>query len=277
MINFYLAIILGLLGLSVGSFISAYTYRISIAKSVKKGRSFCDHCKKKISWYDNIPLLSYVVLAGKCRSCRKKISIRYPAIELSTGVLFVLLPAILNSCSTFSSGASFDRSVICLSKESLGIFALPYLLLILTVLISILVIDFEHKIIPDNLVFILIIAAFIVLLFSSSPAFFTHLFAAFFSAVLLLFTHLITKGRGMGLGDVKLALFGGMIAGWPLALAWLYLSFIIGAIVGLILILLKRAKFGKEIPFGPFLVISLLIIFIWGHRLADYLFLVFRW
>src|SRR5260221_14472708 len=115
---------LGILGLVIGSFLSAFTYRFPRDISTAKGRSKCPRCGSLISWYDNIPLFSFILLSGKCRNCQKPISIRYPIIELTTAVVFVVVGFnILN-------------------------------LVLACILISIFVIDFEHQIIPDELIFI---------------------------------------------------------------------------------------------------------------------------
>ena len=239
-------------GLIIGSFIGAYTYRWPMGISVKEGRSFCPKCKAKISWYDNIPLLSYILLSGKCRNCKKKISLRYPLIELSTAAIFVLVYTL--------QGASFK-----------GI-ALPFFLLITAALIIIFVIDLEHNLIPDEAVFFIFTLAFLNLLFSSNKAFYTIFFSAFLASTFFLLLHLITKGRGMGLGDVKLVMaLGLMFAYWKLLLVWIFLSFIIGSVVGVFLIATGKAKWGKKIPFGPFLVVSFFATIFWGDTLAGLL------
>ncbi|MDP3994359.1 MAG: A24 family peptidase, partial [bacterium] len=95
--------------------------------------------------------------------------------------------------------------------------------------------------------------------------------SGFISAFFLLLLHLITKGKGMGLGDVKFAILGGLVLGWPYFVVWLFLSFIIGAVAGIVLILAKKASFGKKIPFGPYLVISFWLTMIYGNWLLAFL------
>lgn len=263
---FYSLIII--LGLVVGSFLSALTYRLPRNKSVTFGRSFCDHCKRKIRWYDNIPLISYLALRGECRNCSKKISLRYPLIELFTAVLFLVFTYTLFNCKD-----TLNSEILCDLRSLLGNWVIPYLLFILSMVITIFIIDLEHKIIPDNIVFYLFIVTFLVFLASSSPTLIPRLVSAFGSSMFLLLIHLLTKGRGMGLGDVKLALFVGLLLGWPKTLTWLYLSFVIGALIGLMLIMFKKAKFGKQIPFGPFMILSLIITLIWGNFFNGLIFL----
>jgi prepilin signal peptidase PulO-like enzyme (type II secretory pathway) len=257
----FYSFIIFVLGLLVGSFLANYTYRAPRGKSVFKGRSNCPKCKKKIAWYDNIPLVSFILLRAKCRSCGKSISPRYFIIELATGLGFFGI--FLISCKCMGGLTSYDWI------KSLGILSPPFLLLIFSILLSIFVIDFEHQIIPDELVNIAFVLIFVVLLFSSKDTFFAHLASAFLASVFLLLLHLITQGRGMGLGDVKFALVGGILLGWPATMYWMFLSFVIGAVAGIILISFGKAKFGKHIAFGPFLVIALVITFVYGDLLGK--------
>ena len=258
-------VLLFILGSVVGSFLSAYTYRFPRNLDFVWGRSFCPNCKAKISWYDNIPLLSFILLKGRCRNCNKAISRRYPIMEFSTGLAFVSIFSFLNYCT----------EVVCQWSMVLGSLALPYFLLLVSIMIAIFVIDLEYQIIPDNLVFFLFLTAFVLQLISYSPTFFAGLFTAFGASLFLLALHLLTKGRGMGLGDVKLALPAGLILGWPMGAVWLFVSFVIGGVVGIILILLKKAHFGKQIAFGPFLVVGYLIALFRGERILGFLFPVF--
>ncbi|MEK7472960.1 MAG: prepilin peptidase [Patescibacteria group bacterium] len=221
-----------LLGLIIGSFISAVTYRIPKKINFIKGRSFCDSCKKKLAWYDNIPLFSFLLYKGKSRCCNKKISIRYPLIELVSVIGAV---------------------VAWLFFGNLAFVILFFLTL------CIFIIDLEHQIIPDELTWIILLLGLIAN--SQSPM--TVLFSAFFLSLLLLFLYLITSGRGMGLGDVKLAVALGLWLGLEKGIIWLILAFIIGGIVASILLLLKKAKLKTKIAFGPFLIIAFWLILLW--------------
>jgi len=223
----YLIIILGLL---IGSFISAVTYRIPRNLDFIKGRSFCDSCKQKLKWYDNIPLFSFLHYKSRSRCCGQKISIRYPLIELFTALGFVVL--YLSSLS-------------------------PIYYILYTISLAIFIIDLEHQIIPDEL-------SWLILLLGLINFSFVNLFAGFFFSLLLLTLYLVTKGRGMGLGDVKLAIPLGLWLGLERGITWLITTFIIGGIVAVVLLSLKKAKLKTKIAFGPFLIlafwITLLII-----------------
>lgn len=226
------------LGLVFGSFISAFSYRFPRGISIVRGRSFCPRCNKQIKFYDNIPLLSYFLLGGKCRNCKKPISWRYPALELITalGFLLIYLHFFPNYVSTI------------------------YYLTIFVILVLIFIIDLEHRIIPDTFVFL---GVFLVLIYlvivPSLHSLLPSLFSGFLAASSLMLLHLITLGRGMGLGDVKFAVFGGMLIGINLFLIWLFLSFLTGGIVGIILILARRAGLKSQVAFGPFLVAGMIL------------------
>lgn len=234
------------IGLVLGSFIGALTYRLPRKESFVSGWSHCQWCAAKIRWYDNIPLLSYFLLRGKCRACAKKISPRYPLIE-SASVLGIL--------GIYLSGLP---SPIFLSA-------------ILLITISIFVIDLEKKIIPDELIFLGLGLTILALLLGWDNHFYLHFLGGFFASFFLLLIHLITGGKGMGLGDVKYALFAGTFLGFPGAVSWLLLSFLTGAGVGLILILLGKARLGKRIAFGPFLAFSFILSYLFGEYFVRWL------
>lgn len=247
MIIYYLVWVF-ILGLIVGSFLAALSFRLPKNISIAKGRSYCPKCKKMIDWYDNIPLFSYLLLKGKCRNCKKHISVRYPLIEFFTALGFLTVTWY------------FYPNV-------LSIF---YYLIIYCFLVLIFVIDFEHQIIPDILIFLCILFVVLYFIFTGNY-FFPNLFAGFLAALLLLTIHLATKGRGMGLGDVKFAVLGGLISGINLFLIWLFASFLTGGIAGIILILGRRAGLKDKIAFGPFLVIGLVLTIFMGNYFLKFL------
>jgi prepilin signal peptidase PulO-like enzyme (type II secretory pathway) len=242
-------IFLFILGLIFGSFASALTWRYPNGISIKKGRSICPNCRKQIAWFDNIPLFSFILLGGKCRNCGKPISFRYPFIELTTGIGFLILGIII----------------------PLDIFKLIYVLILFVVLFSIFITDLENQIIPDSFVFFGIAVSVIYFTIAGGTAIFDALFVGFTAALILLTIHLVTKGRGMGLGDVKFAVLGGLIVGPKLFLIWLLLAFLTGAAVGIILILGKKAGLKSQIAFGPFLVLAIPLALIYGEKILFWL------
>lgn len=230
------SLFLFLFGLIIGSFVSALSYRLPRGITIKKGRSFCPNCKKSIAWFDNIPLLSYILLNGKCRNCNQGISTRYPFIEAATGILFVLI------------GPNF------------------FLLFVTVILMTLLVIDWENMILPDEVIFWGVAASLVYLLFFSQT-FYLNLLAGFVSALLFLVIFFITLGRGMGLGDVKLAFLIGLVLGMKLIIIWLLASFISGGIIAAVLLLFGRANMKQRIAFGPFLIFGFFVATTLGDKL----------
>ncbi len=224
------------IGLIIGSFIAALTWRMPRNVSIAKGRSFCPQCRKKINWYDNIPVISFFLLGGRCRNCKLKISPRYPAIELSTAIVYGIL--------LYKFGISFE---------------FVYYAFLSTLLIAIFVIDLEHMLIPDKLVFLGILASLCYLTLFNFPLLFLYLTAGFVAAVFFLFVTFVTAGKGMGLGDAKLAILIGSIVGPYIALYTFTLSFVVGAVIGIFLVVIGKAKLKKPIPFGPFMILGLFI------------------
>jgi prepilin signal peptidase PulO-like enzyme (type II secretory pathway) len=230
-------LLLFFVGILVGSFLSAFTYRFPRRMQFIRGRSICPFCNHVISWYDNIPVLSFIFLGGRCRHCRKKISFRYPLLEIFTGIAFVIV------------GADLIKIIISL------------------IFISIFVIDLENHIIPDSLIF----AGLAMVLLTLKEGLFYGLFAGFLASDLLLLLNLVTGGKGMGLGDVKLAIVIGSLIGMKFLFVWLFFSFLIGAIVGIILVLLGRASLKQEIAFGPFMISGIYLTYLFGAEFLKLL------
>lgn len=258
-IDLFLLVLLGILGLIIGSFLTSLTYQIakpnfSWAKLVR--RSKCPKCAHEIIWHDNIPLLSYLVLGGKCRLCKKPISKRYPLLEALTALIFIIIFLLA------------DTRVI---REFMGEFGLPYLLFLAVGMLALAVVDLEHQIIPDKLLLPILIFHFLILIFLSlSPTLFVHFFWASLASCFFLALVLVTRGRGMGLGDVKLSFLVGLIVG-PVVWLAIFLAFIAGAIIGLFLVFVGQARFGKPIPFGPFLVLGTLLVLLFGEKIVQIL------
>lgn len=247
-------------GLAIGSFLGALTYRAPLNIKISKGRSKCPKCHNTIAWYDNIPLISFLLLGGKCRFCKKSISSRYPVIELATGIIFVLI---------FLFRDSISQNINWLN--GMGVFLVPTALVIGALLLAVAVIDWEHQLILDEFVFVGLFLVLILFLYLDFQQLFVNLLSGVIAALFLLSIHLLTLGRGMGLGDVKLAVFVGAVLGPPLTLLWIFLAFIIGGVVGVILLGLGKAKMKQKIAFGPFLVVSAFLVIFFGYSLKGFL------
>lgn len=245
--EFVTSISILLLGLAFGSFAGALSYRLTKAISIFRGRSFCPNCKRKISAKDNIPLLSFLLLQGKCRQCKEKIPFRYVVIEFSIAILFLVL---------YKTHPLINLSIPwLLALDQLSLF---YILAIAFLFSVIFIVDIENQIIPDSLVFLIFTLTLLGVLVSNGQIF-EHLLSGMIAAVVFLLLHFATKGQGMGLGDVKLAMVIGTILGTRLTIVWFMASFFLGAIFGILLILLRRAKIKDRIAFGPFMILSFLL------------------
>lgn len=244
-----------ILGLFVGSFLGVLIDRIPKDETVVKGRSHCDFCKKELKWNDLIPVFSFVTLGGKCRYCRAKLSLFYPVTELTTGLLFVLAyffvianPLTLNL------------------KLSVNLF---YYLFMVSSLMVIFFTDVKYGIIADKILFPASLISLFYLFFFQRAFLFNHLLSAagaflFFVLISYIF-FVFTKKESMGGGDIKLSLFLGLFLGFPDILVGLYIAFLTGAFVAIILIIWKKKSFRKgTLPFGPFMVIGALISLFWG-------------
>ena len=256
----FFSIFIFVFGLLVGSFLNCLIYRLELKelkgerKSPLKGRSFCPSCKHVLSWYDLIPILSFFYLRGKCRYCGKKISIQYPLVELATALMFLLV---------------FNSSMV--QAIELNLLFLFYYLLITCFLIIIFVFDLKHFIIPDVVLFPAIVITFLYrVFFSERLSLSGFIFSALISGLFFLLIFLISRGKWLGFGDVKLVLFMGLFLGYPQILVGLFLSFFIGAIIGVMLMLLKKKGLKSEVPFGPFLVVGTYIGLFWGQQIYNW-------
>jgi leader peptidase (prepilin peptidase) / N-methyltransferase len=248
------------IGLIIGSFLNVLISRTVWGEDWVSGRSRCDHCKKPIAWYDNIPLLSYLMLLGRCRYCRKKIAIQHPAIELMTAFLFIWWYVI---------GFTF----FTLAGEPFFIVQPAFWLIVGILMLVIFVADWLYQIIPDFANFLLIglaIAYRLYLTLSGVMQWQDFWLAIATGMGMMLFLGALwafTKGRGMGFGDVKFALGMGVLLGWPRALVALLLAFWLGALVGTVFLVFKVKSLKDKIAFGPFLIIGTAIALIFGNQL----------
>lgn len=259
-----------LIGLAIGSFLNVVIFRLETGEQTVSGRSHCRRCNHILAWHDLIPIASFFMLLGKCRYCKKTLSVQYPLVEFAAGVLFVSIFGIWNS--------GFDWNLEFGAWNLIKIF---YFFFIISALIIIFVYDFRHYIIPDKIIYPAIGVSLVYLLFKTLDFGHWNLFGilnpflngllasvlagGFFFAIVA-----ITKGAGMGGGDVKLAFLMGLVLGWPNILLALFLAFTIGAICGIILMFLKKKTFKSEIPFGPFLVLGTFIALFWGGEIVKW-------
>ncbi len=249
-----LNIIIFIFGLCLGSFLNVVICRLKTKESIIKSRSHCPDCHKVLKWHDLIPVLSFVWQKGRCRYCGQRISWQYPLVEISTGLLFLL---VFNfQFSNFSQSPTFQ------------LLNLIYYFFIISVLIVVFVYDLKHYIIPDQVIYPAIVIG---LIFNFNSSNFKNFILSALGASLFFFLIvLLTKGKGMGMGDVKLAFLMGLILGWPGIFAALIMAFFSGALVGMGLLAAGKKKIKSEIPFGPFLAGSTILILLLGQYLSDW-------
>ncbi len=277
------------IGAAIGSFINVLSLRYDPERKIFRrgvigGRSHCPHCKKTLRWFELIPLASFALQLGRCRTCRGRLSLQYPIVELLAGIAAAAVPYFLYRHYGVAFAAAQGEPIWWYYALS----AIWTLAAFTFIFLS--AVDFRLTIIPDqsNMLIILLGVAAILIAerfteFSDLKGSFlghyaalfgfrrniwtNHLFAAlvgllFFAAVVA-----VTRGRGMGLGDVKLAGVSGLLLGWPdIGLATM-IAFVLGAAVGLVLILLGRKKFKQGIPFGPYIAIGVFLTVFFGRAI----------
>lgn len=256
-------IIFFLFGLLIGSFLNVVVYRIRTAETVL-GRSHCRHCKKTIRWYDNIPLLSFILLKFKCRDCGEKISWQYPLVEFLTGVVFALLASqyfALEDMSTWvTTGAMlfFASAFIVVFVYDVAYMEIPSLVLWPVVVLAL---AFDVYLDIGTSFFSIWDRSLVSGLIAAGAAFLFFFSLSFFS-----------REKWMGMGDAYLVILLGLILGWPKILLGLFLAFAIGAICGIILIALKKKKMQSQLPFAPFLIAgTFLTLFYYDPIIGWYL------
>ena len=251
MINWLIPVFLFLIGAAIGSFLTVCIVRIPGKKSIISPPSHCPVCSKPIAYYDNIPLISYIVLNGSCRNCRTPIPFHYFLVELLTPIITLVLYGYF--------GLSSALLLACLFS---------YALIVITV------IDFFHKIIPN----VISIPGIPLGLLCSPFVPWTNLTASLIGVIvgggvpylIAKVYYLLRKEEGMGLGDVKLLAMIGAFLGWKGALISLMLGAFIGTFVGIGMMLLRGKDVKYAIPFGPFLSIGAFSALLWGDKLISW-------
>lgn len=244
-------------GICIGSFLNVCIYRLPESKSIIHPRSMCPSCGTLIAFYDNIPIVSYLALKGKCRHCDARISFRYPVIELISGI--------------FAVGVFL--------KYGLGLEALIYYVFIAALLV-ITFIDIDHQIIPD------------VISLPGIPIFFAASFAlsdiTFVESILGILIgggslwivaqlyYMLTRKEGMGGGDIKLLAMMGAIIGWKGVLFTIFVASAIGTVAGMLVMIKTRKSMKLKVPFGPFLAIGAIAYIFLGPQLIAWYFNLLR-
>jgi leader peptidase (prepilin peptidase)/N-methyltransferase len=285
-------IALFIFGLLVGSLLNVLAVRYKedgkiFERDRVTGRSACPHCKKVLKSYELIPLLSYIFQLGKCRNCKNRLSIQYPLSELITATLTVCTVSFLLSFYPLTLDPAFG-------SIATAIFIAIWLLIVYA-LILLSLIDLRLKIIPDQInIFLFILAIPLLFIKNSFAQVFPNggsflagygsilnpvnsvwanaLIAAGFGVLFFGLIIALTKGRGMGMGDLKLIIPLGLILGWPDIILMISLSFIIGTIFSIPLLLTNKKTLKAAVPFGPFLVLAFFVTITYGEALLRWYF-----
>ncbi len=244
-------ILVGLLGAVVGSFMNVCIYRIPRSLSIIFPGSQCPNCKARIAFYDNIPILSYLLLKGKCRHCHTAISFRYPLVEVMNSIFYILI--------FYKFGITYSTIAYCV---------------FVSILILVSFIDLDFRIIPDSLSFSGIIIGFLSSLVIKAITPLQSLLGILVGGGILLCVALIyekiTHKEGMGGGDVKLLAMIGAFIGWQGIPFVILVSSFVGAIVGIVFIIFAKKDTKFAIPFGPFLSLGAILYIFFGPQLIRW-------
>lgn len=257
----------------IGSFLNVVVYRISVAENLL-GRSYCPHCRTQVAWYDNIPLLSIILLRFKCRKCQKKISWQYPLVELGTGIMFLWV-----GLKFFNPGDAYS------------LVPTAYYMIMVSFLAVIFVYDVLYMEIPSIVLWPAVglavgynlLVDWIHLggegvlggggLLGNST--YSGTLAAFLAFLFFFLLVSLSKEKWMGMGDALLVILLGLLLGWPQILLALFLAFAIGAVYGIILIASRIKSIKSQVPFAPFLIIGTVISLFFYGPITEWYFRLF--
>jgi leader peptidase (prepilin peptidase)/N-methyltransferase len=241
-----MGILVLVLGLAVGSFLNVLIDRLPEERSILWPRSHCPICETVLAARDLVPVLSYLLLRGRCRYCSAPIPLRVFLVEAGTGLLFGLL--------WVRYGTSLDFAFVALVG---------------CVFIVALVVDFEHHLVPNRLIYPAIGAALLAMPLAVGPDLPQALTGGVVGLALLLLIVLVYP-QGMGLGDVKLAALVGLVVGFPLVLLAMFSSFVLGGAVGAAAVLARRTGMKDAFPFAPFLVTGGMVALLYGEEILRW-------
>lgn len=241
-----------LLGLSVGSFLNAWVWRAQNGKSIALGRSECPRCGVKLQWHDNIPLLSFLLLRGRCRACRGAISWQYPLGEVGMMAVFMLFAWVHTENDVVDW-------VPLIRDWWIG-----------ACLMFIFIYDFLYREIHDVTTLIAGGILFVLSGFLGWQSWVSMGIGVVAAAGFFLFQYLVSRGRWIGGGDVRLGVLMGVVLGWPTVLVALFAAYVVGAFVSVVLLYLGKQTMQSETPFGTYLVAGTVFSMIWGQQVVDW-------
>lgn len=235
-----------ILGLILGSFLSMLLPRLHYGEQgIVAGRSQCPHCKSVLRARDLIPLISFVLLKGRCHACKSRIAFWYPLIELTSALSFLAL-------------------FLYVQNDSLFLWLAPHIFVLLFIFFY----DLRYKEIHDYVMIPGIAYAFLATIWIGNPL--SSLIGAGVGISFFGLQYLVSRGRWIGSGDIRIGAFMGLFLGWPMILLGIMLSYIIGSVISIGLLLSKNATGKTAVPLGPFLVMGTTLVFFCGDRILDY-------
>ncbi len=247
----FLYVIIFFLGLALGSFLNSWIWRAHENFRIVNGRSMCPHCRRQLTWYENIPVLSYLFLWGKCRTCKKLIPKHFTFVELGTALIFVLV-AWRNLHSPVVAPAHFLRDFT---------FA--------ALLIVIFIYDYLYQEILSEVIWFGALAGFIFNIFLGFSLV-SMLIGALLAGGFFLLQFVISKGRWIGGGDVRMGAMIGIWLGWPAVLVALFLAYVTGAVCSLGLMAYGKKQFSSATPFGTYLALGTFVTLLWGNQIIGW-------
>ncbi|OHB19251.1 MAG: hypothetical protein A2666_00125 [Parcubacteria group bacterium RIFCSPHIGHO2_01_FULL_47_10b] len=230
-------------GAHIGSFVNVVALRLHTGEPIARGRSHCADCRHVLEWFELVPLVSYLVLRGRCLTCKKTIAVRYFGVEVVMGILFAA-----------AAGGLF------VLDDPLSWLSIALWFVVIAGLGIIFLYDLDHYLIPNVVLYPLFVVTAIGIAVLYPDEFLIRVGVGFSAALFFYIIHVVTKGRGMGLGDVKFSLLIGVLLGPVLTISAMFVAFVSGAAVGLVLIARQQKQLSSQIPFGPFLVGGTLLI-----------------
>lgn len=240
----FLIIVTTIYGIIIGSFLNVCIYRIPKNESIIVNRSHCMNCGKQIKWYDLVPIVSYLVLGGKCRYCKTKLSIQYPLVEFINGLGYALI--------LISNGVNIKSILFCLCSSAL---------------LTLSVIDWRTFEIPVAFnIFIGILG--IIRLLTDLEHWYVYVIGFFAVSGFLYLLFLITKGRGIGGGDIKLMAAAGLLIGWKNIILALGIGCVLGSIIHIILMKVQNKE--RVLAFGPYLSLGIYIAMLYGNQIIEW-------
>ena len=244
------------------------------------GRSECPKCKKKLRWYELIPILSFFVQGGRCRDCRERISWQYPIVEILSGAVFALVPLKLGQGVPAILWVLAFSALILISIIDLRLGVIPDKLVAFVAILGLLLFGYykttgEYGLVGGK-VMGTFLGSYALSFWFGAPNIFVNYAAGVLSGLVLLGgVYVIGKGKAMGFGDVKLAVAVGLLMGWPDSIMAMILAFITGAVWGMVLILRREKGMKDTMPFGPFIVLGVTLVFFFGYHILNGYFAAF--